>query len=170
MARKKRGLQKSVDSIFEGVALQDVIRQGLPRDLNPQEKAPQEEQVPTTNASTSVQDRDPDLPEAPADAPIAHQTQAALDSVDSLDAPESSDDVSQDDRIKQLMAAVSCAKDFNCVHSQLDNLCQARLGRKGKIVQCLEDKKPACSFRLSFILKKICRCPVRQHIARHWGK
>ncbi len=47
MARKKRGLQKSVDSIFEGVALQDVIRQGLPRDLNQQEKAPQEEQAPT---------------------------------------------------------------------------------------------------------------------------
>jgi len=33
MARKKRGLQKNVSTIFAGVALQDVIHQGLSRDL-----------------------------------------------------------------------------------------------------------------------------------------
>ena len=180
MARKKRGLQKNVSTIFAGVALQDVIHQGLSRVLSRQEQTPQKEPATTTFAPVDLPGRDRELPANVDQARIEPQEQMPMDSVDLVEAPRSPDDLmsapavpadlSHDEKAKQLMASIPCTKDFNCVQSDLANLCKAQLGRNGKVVQCLEGKKHACSFRFSFLFKKICRCPMRQHIARHWGK
>jgi len=180
MARKKRGLQKNVSSIFAGVALQDVIHQGLSGDLSQQEKTPQKESATTTFAPVDLRDQDRGLLAEADRARIVPQEQTPMDSVDLvevsaasddlMEAPTASADLSHDEKIKQLMASIPCTKDFTCVRSGLDNLCKARLGQKGKIVQCLESKKHTCSFQLSFLFKKICRCPMRQYIAKRWGK
>jgi hypothetical protein len=180
MARKKRGLQKSVSSIFSGVALQDVIHQGLSRDLSQQEKTPQKESATTTLAPTGLQGQDRGLLAEADPAQIEPQEQTPMDSVPLVEVPGSADDLmaapaapadlSHDARTKQLMASIPCRKHFTCVQSELANLCKAQLGRKGRVVQCLEGKKHACSFRLSFLFKKICRCPIRQYIAKRWGK
>ena len=180
MARRKRGLQKSVSSIFAGVALQDVIHQGLSRDLSRQEQTPQKESATATLAPIDLRGQDRELPANVDQARIEPQEQTPMDLVDLVEAPGSSDglmaapavpaDLRHDEKVKQLMASIPCTKGFTCVQSELANLCKAQLGRNGKVVQCLEGKKHACSFRFSFLFKKICRCPMRQHIAKHWGK
>ena len=87
-----------------------------------------------------------------------------------MEASAATDDLDLDENVKELMASVPCTKDFTCIRSKLANLCKARLAQDGKVLQCLERKVHACSFRLSFLLKKICRCPMRQYIAKRWGK
>ena len=180
MARKKRGLQKDVSSIFAGVALQDVIHQGLSRDLSRQEQTPQKESATATLAPIDLRGQDRELPANAGQARIEPQEQTPTGLVEVVEVPACADDLmaapavpadlSHDEKTKQLMASIPCTKDFSCVQSGLAKLCKAQLGRSGKVVQCLEGKKHACSFRFSFLFKKICRCPMRQHIARHWGK
>jgi hypothetical protein len=170
MAREKRGLQKDVSSIFAGVALEDVIHQALPQDAG-QPAKPIPEGFPNTPFAAI------DFPapkvelvqEASLDSAIP-QDQEAVMLANQTNASEQSDELSGDERVQQLMASVPCTKDHSCVQSNLASLCKAKLGRKGKVVQCMESKKNACSFRLSFLFKKICRCPLRQYIAKRWGK
>jgi hypothetical protein len=170
MARKKRGLQKDVSSIFAGVALQDVIHQGLSQDPGQPAKTLQEESPSTAFTPIDFPAQEVALAHEASQECTIPQEQEAVTAADLTKAPELSDEVSRDDRVQQLMASVPCTKDHSCVQSNLANLCKAKLGRKGTVVQCLEGKKHACSFRLSFLFKKICRCPIRQYIAKRWGK
>jgi len=170
MACKKRGLQKDVSSIFAGVALQDVVHQGLPQAQGPQEETLQEESPGTAFTPIDVPVSEPGLPQTAAQECTSPQEQDAVTPADLTEDPEHTDTACHDSQVKQLMVSVPCAKDFTCVQSNFANLCKAKPGRKGKVVQCLEGKKHACSFRLSFWFKKICRCPMRQYIAKRWGK
>lgn len=180
MAGKRRGLQKDVSTIFTGVALQDIVHHGLGQASSPAPgtaRAKSDSTASTTprvQTETPIPDSQPAATEAEAQepTPVASVKEAEVSSaVQGLaEAPAAVEDLDLDENAKALMASVPCTRDFTCVRSKLADLCKARLARDGKVLQCLERKMHACSFRLSFLFKKICRCPMRQYIAKRWGR
>jgi hypothetical protein len=71
----------------------------------------------------------------------------------------------KDHDIEILMRTVKCSKDHTCYRSGYNILCKAKSLLNGHLVECLERDKP-CTFRFTFI----CRCAIRQYIARKYGK
>lgn len=170
MSRRRRGLQKDVSAIFSGVALQDVVHQDLGQASEPSKESPRRDRIGAPQTSTDTPDQGLDAHDILSPPYIEPEDQTPPELADPVADSASLDDFGRDEKIQQLKDAVSCAKDFSCLRSELGKLCKARLGKNGKVVQCLEGKKHKCSFRLSFLFKKLCRCPIRQYIAKHWGK
>ena len=75
-----------------------------------------------------------------------------------------------DPRIEAQMKKQKCEKSFSCYTSGLEDLCKARVIRKGKTVQCLEPKKKPCAYRISTFFKRLCQCPIRIRIAKKHKK
>lgn len=163
MARSKGGLQKNIRSIFENAEMPDDIHV-MP---DPVEAAPESAPVVDTSKpedqphteSMPAQETPVLAPDTPEPQPQSEPSQAAQD------ASGFSDPTIEDQMKKQ-----KCAKGFSCYASGLKDLCQARLIRRGKVVQCLEPKKKPCDYRISTLFKRLCQCPIRIHIAKKHKK
>ena len=75
----------------------------------------------------------------------------------------------KDRRIEDLMGSVACAKDHACYRSGLETLCRARPLMGGRLLECLEKGSP-CPHRFSLLYRALCRCAIRRHIARKFGR
>ena len=170
MSRQRRGLQKDVSAIFSDVALQDVVYQDLGQESEPAKESPRRDRRSAPQTSTNAPDQGLDSHDILSPPYIEPVEPTPPEPADPVDDSKSLDDLGRDEKIQQLKATLPCAKDFTCLRSKLGKLCKARLGKNGKVVQCLEGKKHKCSFRLSFLFRKICRCPIRQYIAKRWGQ
>jgi hypothetical protein len=75
-------------------------------------------------------------------------------------------------QIKQIMAGMKCAKDFECCKSGFEKLSRVKDGGLDNYVWCLEDKGKVrdCGFSLSFGDAVLCRCPLRVYVAKNLGK
>ncbi len=157
MARSKGGLQKNVRSIFQDAAMPDEVIASEP-------------EVPSEPVSTP----EADTVATPEKSPVQSPCESAPDVPVAESKPELSQPAEEssfsDPMIDGQMKKQKCEKDFSCYKSGLEDLCQARLIRRGKVVQCMEPKKSPCAYRITTFFKRICQCPIRIHIAKKHGK
>lgn len=161
MARRRGGLHKNVRSIFQDATLSDDV--GVHTMLSEPEVEPEPASVPEARDTIPpdvlpVQDTCDTLQDVP-----------MVDMPSALSPPADQSNFS-DPIIEGRMTKQTCAKDFSCYKSGLTELCQARLTRGGKVVQCMEPKKTSCAYRMTTFFKRICQCPIRIHIAKKHGK
>lgn len=72
--------------------------------------------------------------------------------------------------IKEIMAGMQCPKNFKCAESSFENLCKARdVGMNGYL-DCIEANRAGCSYVFSFGHGYLCRCPLRNYLARKLKK
>jgi len=172
MARSKGGLQKNVSSIFQDAAMPDDIKvtpdpvESEPDpvpvlETSPVEDAPKAEALPVQEPLRST----PDAPVVQAEKPDMPDVQIPPEPSQVPDRAEFTDP-----RIEAQMKKQKCEKQFLCYTSGLEDLCKARVIRRGQTVQCLEPKKKTCAYRLSSFFKKLCQCPVRIYIAKNHRK
>ena len=169
MAMRKGGLQKNVRSIFQDAAMPDDIHLEPPSgetsaDGDPVVETPELAREPQTDA-LPVQETEVSVPEVPVPQP---QPEAQPQSEPSEAAHGGA--CLADPMIEGQMKKQKCENDFSCYTSGYKDLCQARVIRHGKTVQCLEPKKNPCSYRISTFFKRLCQCPIRIHIAKKHKK
>ena len=69
-------------------------------------------------------------------------------------------------KIEDIMAGITCSKDFTCAASGFETLCTAEdIGFKSHI-ECLEPDPRQCTFAMAFDSGHLCRCPVRVYLAK----
>lgn len=71
-----------------------------------------------------------------------------------------------EDAIKDIMGQMDCPKDFECVRSKFENLCQAKDFGLKNYIECLEADPQRCDLALSFGETYFCRCPMRVYISK----
>jgi hypothetical protein len=73
-------------------------------------------------------------------------------------------------KIEELIGEMHCPKDFKCVESGFELLCEAKdVGLDHHLV-CLEPTAFQCRFSLMVERDYYCGCPLRIYIAKHLGK
>ncbi len=169
MVRRKGGLQRDVRSIFHDAAMPDDIRLESPSDetsadLAPVSETPELACKPQTDA-LPAQETQVSAAEAPVSQPqpeVQPQSEPSEAGCDKA--------CLVDPMIEGHMTKQKCENDFLCYTSGFEDLCQARVIRNGKTVQCLEPRKNLCSYRISTFFKRLCQCPTRIHIAKKHGR
>ncbi|NIP25904.1 MAG: hypothetical protein GWN67_16085 [Phycisphaerae bacterium] len=75
-----------------------------------------------------------------------------------------------DSRIQEIMSGMQCHRDFECYKSGFEKL--GRIGIVGNAVKlvCLEEKANTCNYSLPFGYGYICKCPLRNYIARNFNR
>ncbi|MHC4692042.1 MAG: hypothetical protein ACYS67_04810 [Planctomycetota bacterium] len=75
-----------------------------------------------------------------------------------------------DSRIQEIMSGMQCHKDFECYKSGFENL--GRIGIVGDAIKavCLEEKAKTCNYGLAFGYGYICKCPLRNYIAKNFNR
>jgi hypothetical protein len=68
--------------------------------------------------------------------------------------------------IEEIIAGMSCPKDFRCYRSNLSRLCKAKDIGLESFIECLEDKPGYCKFSIRYGYGYFCKCPVRLYIAK----
>lgn len=75
-----------------------------------------------------------------------------------------------DSKIQEIMRGMQCPTDFECYKSGFENLSKAGIVGDALMVECLEEKAKTCDFGHPFGLGYICKCPLRNYIARNFNK
>jgi len=75
-----------------------------------------------------------------------------------------------DNEIKRLLeeikAGMQCPKEFRCVDSGYEKLCNAKDMGLERYLECHEKDAAACSFAIAFGKEYFCRCQMRVFIAK----
>lgn len=69
-------------------------------------------------------------------------------------------------KIEELIAGMSCRKDFKCYRSHLADLCRAEDVGMESFLKCLEDNPRNCEFSLGYGDDYYCKCTLRVYIAK----
>ena len=72
--------------------------------------------------------------------------------------------------IEEIMAGMSCPKNFSCAESGFEILCKARDFGLDSYLECLESNSQNCSFALSFGAIYFCQCPLRVYLGKKLKK
>ncbi len=72
-----------------------------------------------------------------------------------------------DAEIKQIMGEIKCPKDFRCVKSGFENLCDVKIRGKGSLHECMDGNPKVCTFAISYGYRYFCDCPLRQYLAKN---
>ena len=75
-----------------------------------------------------------------------------------------------DSKIQEIMRGMQCHRDFEYYKSGFENLSKAGIVGDGKLVECLEEKAKTCNYGLAFGYGYICKCRLRNYIARNFNK
>jgi hypothetical protein len=78
----------------------------------------------------------------------------------------------EDDRKKfeELKARVNCSKNFACVSSAIEDLCDAKYYPDIDLLECLENEPQNCEFAKPYAARFICTCPLRKYIVNNFDK
>jgi hypothetical protein len=68
--------------------------------------------------------------------------------------------------IEEIMAGITCPKDFKCAESGFEELCRARNVGLESFLECRDEDPETCSFSTQFGFGHFCQCPVRVHLAK----
>jgi len=74
------------------------------------------------------------------------------------------------EQMRQIADRIRCPKGFECINSNLQNLCKARLVADGQLLECVSDSPGGCPFKITFVGKSLCKCQLRFFIAKNLGK
>lgn len=75
-----------------------------------------------------------------------------------------------DSKIQKIMRGMQCPKDFECYKSGFENLGRAGIVGDAIMIMCLEEKAKTCNYGLSFGHGYICKCPLRNYIAKNYNR
>ena len=75
-----------------------------------------------------------------------------------------------DCKIQEIMRSMQCNKDFRCYKSEFKNLSSVGIVGDAIKVVCLEEKAKTCNYGVSFGLGYICKCPLRDYIAKNFNR
>jgi hypothetical protein len=71
-------------------------------------------------------------------------------------------------QIEEIIKEMDCPKDFECYKSGFEKLSEVGIVGDAKMIECIEESAKTCEFGLSFGLGFICKCPVRNYIAKNF--
>ncbi|MBW8039002.1 MAG: hypothetical protein FVQ85_03285 [Planctomycetes bacterium] len=71
-------------------------------------------------------------------------------------------------QIQEIMKDMACEKDFDCYKSGFENLSKIEIVGDAILIECLEERAKTCKFGLPFGMGYICKCPLRNYIAKHY--
>ncbi|MEK6755160.1 MAG: hypothetical protein AABZ02_03305 [Bacteroidota bacterium] len=74
------------------------------------------------------------------------------------------------DQIEQIIKQMNCPRDFECYTSDFENLSDVGIVGDAKMVECIEENAQTCEFGVPFGLGVLCRCPLRNYIAKHFTR
>ena len=75
-----------------------------------------------------------------------------------------------DNKIQEIMRGMQCPTDFECYKSGFENLSRAGIVGNAIMVMCLEEKAKTCNYGLSYGYSYICKCPLRNYIAKNFNR
>ena len=75
-----------------------------------------------------------------------------------------------DSKIQEIMRDMQCPTDCECYKSEFENLSRAAIVGNAKLVLCLEEKAKTCNYGLSYGYSYICKCPLRNYIAKNFNR
>jgi hypothetical protein len=73
-------------------------------------------------------------------------------------------------QIEEIIKEMNCPKDFQCYKSNFENLIDVGIVSDAKMIECIEECAKTCEFGHSFGLGFICKCPLRNYIARNFHR
>ena len=72
------------------------------------------------------------------------------------------------DQIEQIVKQMNCPRDFECYKSDFENLSDVGIVGDARMVECIEEGAQTCEFGVPFGLGVLCKCPLRNYIAKHF--
>jgi hypothetical protein len=69
-------------------------------------------------------------------------------------------------KIEKIIADLKCPVDFECYKSGFKNLCKAEIVGGSTLVECPEENRHYCGFRISVGYRNFCKCPLRIYAAK----
>ena len=72
--------------------------------------------------------------------------------------------------IEELKAHVNCSKNFACVNSVIEDLCDAKYYADIDLLECLENELQNCELAKPYAARFICTCPLRKYIVKNFDK
>ena len=72
------------------------------------------------------------------------------------------------DQIEQIIKQMKCPRGFECYTSDFGKLSDVGIVGDAKMVECIEERAPTCEFGVPFGLGVLCKCPLRNYIAKHF--
>jgi len=73
-------------------------------------------------------------------------------------------------KIEEIVDGMQCPKDFICVESGFERMCQAKDFGLESYLECLDDNPQGCPFSLSFGEGHFCQCPLRVYLSKKLKK
>ncbi|UCC99206.1 MAG: hypothetical protein JSW66_04830 [Phycisphaerales bacterium] len=74
------------------------------------------------------------------------------------------------EQIEQIIKEMDCPRDFECYKSDFENLCDVGIVGDAKMVECIEEDAHTCTFGVPFGRGVLCKCPLRNYIAKHFTR
>ena len=73
-------------------------------------------------------------------------------------------------KLEELKAHVNCFKNFTCVNSAIEDLCDAKYYPDIDLIECLENESQNCELAKPYAARFICACPLRKYIVKNFDK
>ena len=74
------------------------------------------------------------------------------------------------EEFEKIRVGTQCDKNFQCIHAEIEMLCNAKYHADLDILECLEDIMSECKFLKPFSSAQVCTCPMRKFFAKHFDK
>jgi hypothetical protein len=71
---------------------------------------------------------------------------------------------------EELKAHVNCSKNFACVNSAIEDLCDAKYYPDIDLLECLENEPQNCELAKPYAARFICTCLLREYIVKNFDK
>lgn len=147
MKKYRRGIQKELSAIFDGVWIPQKARSQRPCDVDITEQQQKKQTETQAEAQTEMQ----------------AQTEMRAEAQTAIEAETQTE-------IEEIIRRMKCSKDFECYRSGFEKLGKVRTTANTKLIQCLAENQRSCEFRFSFAGRSFCKCQLRHYIAKNLRK
>ena len=72
--------------------------------------------------------------------------------------------------IEGIKSEMTCPKDFECCRSGFERLGNVGIIGDGEMIECIDENAGICEFGDFFGLGYLCKCPLRNYIARNFHR
>jgi len=73
-------------------------------------------------------------------------------------------------QIENIIKQMDCPKSFECYKSEFENLNEVGIVGDFDMIECIEEGAQTCEFGSSVGLGVICKCPLRNYIAKNFHR
>lgn len=67
----------------------------------------------------------------------------------------------------EITCIVGCPDDFECCRCDFNDLAEVKTAPGSDLVECVDESRTNCRFRVRFGYKYYCTCPVRESVAKN---